>query len=339
MPQALLSTSVLQGLLACLHKQRLPASSLLATGGCTVADLDAPDPTRARAALHLLWTEALRRSNDPYLPLHIGLQMYVEQLGLLGTIVRNCPTLADALARLEKYSRLSNQMVELTAQPTGSYLALQFAFLPQAQLDAFLTRVFTLLEFGYLTGGIGQLVGRSQVAAYINTSLPAADRRHLETVLQCAVRAADGHALALPLSLLQAPLALPNEHLRHQLEGLADLELAQLTHAQTWAARVQALLLQHWGTGQPSIEQVARHLHLTVRVLQRRLQGEGTTFQAQAEQVRKALALQYLQQPLSVNEVAFFLGYDAPSAFARAFRQWMGCTPQAYRQQQSSQSP
>ena len=55
-----------------------------------------------------------------------------------------------------------------------------------------------------------------------------------------------------------------------------------------------------------------------------------------SDEVRKELALRYLQQPYSVNEVAYLLGYAVPSAFSRAFKSWTGCTPLEFKQRENS---
>ena len=45
-----------------------------------------------------------------------------------------------------------------------------------------------------------------------------------------------------------------------------------------------------------------------------------------------ALAKEYLErQELSLDEVAFSLGYAEQSSFGRAFKRWTGMTPQNYR--------
>ena len=66
------------------------------------------------------------------------------------------------------------------------------------------------------------------------------------------------------------------------------------------------------------------------KTLTRRLRNEGTTFRGLLDELRLQLAERYLRQPnLSVDEVAFLLGYSERSAFHRAFRRWTGRAPRA----------
>ena len=84
----------------------------------------------------------------------------------------------------------------------------------------------------------------------------------------------------------------------------------------------------------PTVQQVADHLNVSVRTLQRKLKQEGFTFQEVMDQLRKDFAMDYLSRPeLSVGEVAFLLSYAETSAFSRAFKRWTGMTPVEYREQ------
>ncbi|MCH2076713.1 MAG: helix-turn-helix transcriptional regulator [Rhodobacteraceae bacterium] len=81
---------------------------------------------------------------------------------------------------------------------------------------------------------------------------------------------------------------------------------------------------------------VAARLNTTKRSLQRRLQGEGTSFGAELEKLRQELAHIYLsQQDLRIEEIALLLGFRDPNSFYRAFQGWTGMTPRAVRAQAS----
>lgn len=82
----------------------------------------------------------------------------------------------------------------------------------------------------------------------------------------------------------------------------------------------------------PTIEQVASHLNVSVRTLQRKLQEDGHTFKELIEELRKEFALSYLKNPdLTISEIAYLLNYSEASAFNRSFKRWTGQTPKNYR--------
>lgn len=97
-------------------------------------------------------------------------------------------------------------------------------------------------------------------------------------------------------------------------------------------ARVRRFLAEMLGDGAPSLGAIAQRLHMSPRTLQRRLELDGTSFHVLAGDVRRERALAYLADPkLPLAEVAFLLGFSAPSAFHRAFRKWTGRTPLQHR--------
>jgi AraC-like DNA-binding protein len=80
-------------------------------------------------------------------------------------------------------------------------------------------------------------------------------------------------------------------------------------------------------------EGVAARLAVSPRTLRRRLAEEGYSFQ-EAKNLARRKRAQYLlsQTRMPLSEIAFELGYSELSAFSRAFRGWVGVTPQNYRE-------
>lgn len=69
------------------------------------------------------------------------------------------------------------------------------------------------------------------------------------------------------------------------------------------------------------------------RTLQRRLASEGVSFREVLQATRELLARHYLTNTqLTYAEVAFLIGFDEPTSFFRAFREWTGETPERVRQ-------
>ncbi|KIG02980.1 AraC family transcriptional regulator [Caballeronia concitans] len=82
----------------------------------------------------------------------------------------------------------------------------------------------------------------------------------------------------------------------------------------------------------PTVDAVAQELNYSVRTLCRRLEAEGTTFQAIKDEVRRDIAIQRLtRSDDAIGAIAYDVGFDNPTAFHRAFRHWTGSTPTAYR--------
>lgn len=79
--------------------------------------------------------------------------------------------------------------------------------------------------------------------------------------------------------------------------------------------------------------QAASRLGLSSRTLHRRLVAEGTSYRALREELRHALACDWLARgDKRVTDIALDLGYADNTAFYRAFAQWEGCGPRRWRQ-------
>ena len=84
----------------------------------------------------------------------------------------------------------------------------------------------------------------------------------------------------------------------------------------------------------PDERQVAAHLGLSVRALQRQLKAQDCHFSALLAQVRHARAIRELAWPdTPLPVVAARVGFAEQSSFQRAFVRWHGITPGQYRRQ------
>jgi AraC-like DNA-binding protein len=167
----------------------------------------------------------------------------------------------------------------------------------------------------------------------VEFAFPAVNASDLEATFGCPIVFVEGpprlvlsqtsFAAALP-SAERAILPLLDQHAKQELDRLGlDLEpLPGFREALRCAC----------AEGRPTLGVVARRLAVSPRSLQRRLDERGTTFSAQVDAVRQALACVYLAgRDLSIAEVAFVLGFSDQPAFTRAFTRWTGVTPHVFR--------
>ena len=104
-----------------------------------------------------------------------------------------------------------------------------------------------------------------------------------------------------------------------------DEELKQQNGEEDFAESVRKEIQQKLTGRRPTIEDIARALHISSRTLQRRLQDAGSSFQRVLEEARHQLARRYLNNSvLELNEAAYLLGYEDSNSFVRAFRTWEG---------------
>ena len=88
--------------------------------------------------------------------------------------------------------------------------------------------------------------------------------------------------------------------------------------------------------GAITLESLACHWKVSSRTLHRQLRREGSSFRKLHEQLRKDRAVtMLLAENCQVKQVAHALKMTEP-AFSRAFKQWTGMSPLAYRRARSS---
>lgn len=143
------------------------------------------------------------------------------------------------------------------------------------------------------------------------------------------------------LSFSAADAALPfvtaNESLWRSFQPELQRLRADAEDFGSTARRARATILECLPSGEVSIEAAARRMRISSRTLQRRLSEEDVSFRELVREVREALASHYVKSTaLPYAEVSFLLGFEEPSSFFRAFREWTGATPEAVR---SSASP
>jgi AraC-like DNA-binding protein len=142
-----------------------------------------------------------------------------------------------------------------------------------------------------------------------------------------------GHSgVAATRAVLDAPLIGANAQLRRIAEHF--LESVALPPGDALAPRARAIIARLMRVGDCTQADLARALGLHERTLQRRLQAEGTTFEALRDDVRRDLAQAYLaQRNIPLAHVAEMLGYAEASAFTRACQRWFGQAPRNVRKQ------
>lgn len=98
-------------------------------------------------------------------------------------------------------------------------------------------------------------------------------------------------------------------------------------------SEIRGAITRELRAGEPSLEKVAKRAGMSARTLQRRLRGRGVSFKKLLDDVRRSLALQYVDDhSRSISEITFLLGFSSVGAFSRAFRRWTGEAPTRYRQ-------
>lgn len=254
-------------------------------------------------------------------------------LGVVGLACKTLDTIQEALACHQRFQHLTNKTARYHTTVEGPHLVFREERWGTPRPGLLLVSEYTaLVALQLLRLATHRSV--SAVALYTRSpSLSPSLRAMFEANLGAPVRVGaehtalvlDARVLALPVQSADAELA---EYFGSRLHEAAQFEPGE----PELLSRVRMAIQHALATGKPTAARVARHLAMSPRTMQRRLDEHDLGYAAVLRQTRRGLAERYLADPsLTLAEVAYLCGYREQTSFFRAFRHWTGETPTARR--------
>lgn len=306
---------------------------LLHAAGLDPALLADPDAYLPGSQEMRLWDEAVRLTGDQDFGLHLAewaARAPENHFDVLAFAVRSCATLGEHYALAGRYIRLVHEGVYLSLEEEGDVARLVHGHSPE-QIGP-RHPVEGMLALTLLLGR--REVGEELAPQRVCFAHARPDRvSEQERVFGAPVHyGCPRNEMVLDRALLERP------QLHAELRLLAILDrqlgglLSGLPESHGYRDVVKRCMLDELPEREPVVATIAARLHMSARSLQRRLQSEGTSFAEVLSDLRRDMALRYLQdQRISIGEVAFLLGFLDVTAFHRAFKRWTGSTPAEYR--------
>lgn len=302
---------------------------ILAEAGVSVKALVDPDLRISADGLRGVLVLATERLGDPTFALQAGQCLRPGDIGLLEYLIRTSSSLVEIGAKLGQYHRLAGDLLpEIEADTDRIVCRLppagpeRHAPIVEEYNLSFWAKLARMIQDESLRPSQVQLTG--PVPAYADSA---------ERIFGAPVRfACPENGLVFDRNAIAA-IAIPvDEGLRRAVGERAAQALAALGPDAITSDRVRAQIQHQLRGDGVSAESVARALCMSPRTLRRRLEAEGTSFQALRDAVRRGRALEHMgDSQLSISEIAFLLGFAETTAFHRAFRRWTGKTPNQYR--------
>jgi AraC-like DNA-binding protein len=303
------------------------AAALLAAAGFppdAFRDPNARHPVREVARL---WRLATEHIGDPAFGLKVPQHTSHTTFHALGYAVVASPTVADALGRVVRYCRVVTDSGMLRLDHADDKVELRvIPSLPSQDADAFRDSSLALIVH-MLRRLLGDAFSLRNVTLHREQSTSFVP---YERFFACPVVFGSTDTLAFDAHLLDVALPASNPELARHNDVAVREYLARLETG-TIVDRTRAAIAEQ-ATRDVSPELIARKLGMSLRSLQRSLREYGSSYEKLLSDVRREFACTYLRDGrYSVSEVAFVLGYESLSAFARAFKRWTGQPPSEYQ--------
>ncbi len=305
---------------------------LLAEAQVTESELADPDARIQSRKVLAIWRAVLDAIPDPDLGIELAERFELRDAGLVGYLMLHSPTLGEALSRLKRFFQILDESLPGTVQADGDRV--EYALDPLPEQLGWMERAADY-DLGAVLSAVRELTGVDiePLEVHLHYRKPDRDLKRLHDLFRAPIHY-DQAKLKLVFSRrsLDLPVAGAEAELGRYLESQAETVLGNLAPEGSMAERAERALWAGMKEGLLALEDVASTLAVSPRTLQRRLREEGLSFVEVRDAFREQMALTLLEgQDLAVYEVAFLLGYSEPSSFYRAFRRWVGTTPQEFR--------
>jgi len=281
----------------------------------------------------------IQLSNDPLLGLNSSQQVQPGSYSVLGYILMSCATIGEALLRISRFERLVGDMGVTTTSTQGDYVHIQWhCAYPDTEVRLQMVDNVLASWISYARWLANQKTSPHKVL--LERPLPKPeDVQKYETFFSCPIEfEAEQNAIILHQDLLKEPLRQPDKLLLKTLENHAESQISALNEKDlSFSIRVSNTIRTQLNLGVARKELVAEELNMTARTLQRKLANDESSYQTLLDQIRLERASDLLNNSaLTIQDIAFNLGFSDGRSFHRSFKNWTGRTPGDYRREKKS---
>ena len=317
----------LQGLVNFLTKQGIALDALLQELDCELSDLTENHRRFTLKDYENLSDFASQTLNCPNLGFKHGTTFEVGEWGLLGHIVMASKNLWQALGYQKRYQCLVGSTGQAYHEIQGSNVIMRWLSEPNATPNS-IEQVIT----AWVCFAFNHTISEDKPLSVNFVHSPIADVDEYEEFFDCEVNFnASFNGLIFKEKSLHLPLINQNQEVLNVLCCHAEHLLSE-KRASASLNLIHQFIVELLPTKVPELSDIAEHLGMSTRQVQRQFQKENTSLTALLEAIRKSLAISYLNQTdHKLLYISTMLGYSEQSAFQRAFKRWTGQTPQSYR--------
>lgn len=284
------------------------------------------------AAAQQMLANTVRHTGDEDLGLKAAQASEVGDYEVVEYAAASAPTWRAALEVAFRYCRLMNEAADfrLEERDGTAYIVLQSTVPLARPAKDFQTAALFVSSARWLPAGVGQ------VTVWFSHPEPESLEEYRRTFGDVEVRFGQSwDGFVFDAALLDLPMPQADPSLHRVLRQHADRLLEELAPGDSLIERVRADILATLKDASVGAETTAARLHMSRRTLTRQLGQHGTSFSELLEDVRRRLAVRYLQTTdHSVEDIAFLLGYSNAAPFVRAFKRWTGKAPLEFRRSQ-----
>jgi len=279
------------------------------------------------------YCNADRLTRDPQFAYRAGLRFHVSAFGMYGFAILSSTDYRRTEHFAVKYHELAIPLAEVSFKEENNFGAWTTIPLPHPRVDARLYRYLVELHFGIQLSLHRDVMGASFAARELHVTYgPPDDAPKYPDIFGCRVLFGQSqNKLLYDASWLDRTPTLGNEITYLTMVELCDGLREELRLHIGLVGKVRQILLVNL-IRSTRFNDVARRLNMSTRTLRRKLREENTSFRKLAGELRMEMAIKYLRDTdLTVEDIAYTLGFSEAANFRQAFRRWTNAAPQQFR--------
>lgn len=322
----------MRGLAKELEQRGLDAPALFAQSGLDYALLDAPEARYLVSNTTALWQKAVELTADEALGLKAIRHITPATFHAVGLSVMASATLEEAFGRMSRFVDLVTDASEMKLCTDATHFVVELNLREGAQ-----PAIQSMDGFACLLANAGRGLGEpSLLPLRVELSRPHPQPGNLgffeKSFVAPVAFGQPGIRIVYALDTVKARLKGANRLIAEHLDQASQAAIERLKPSPTLRKSVRDLVLRNLQQGAPNLDDVASHLAMSTRNLQRKLAEEGSSLADIVDDVRREEAKRLLantQAPLTA--IALDLGFSDASAFSRACKRWFGKPPSELR--------
>jgi AraC-like DNA-binding protein len=300
--------------------------ALLAAVGLAADALDDPEGIIPYPAMQRLFGAAAAGTACDHIGLLVGQMWHLQDLGLIGEVAANAPTVRDAIALHVVHQHLnSGGGMSFMLERNGAIEWGYAVYHPNITHTSHIYDATIAAGFNFLRDLCGPAWFPSEVL--LSRAKPA-NVAPYRSFFRVTPRFETEYS-ALRFSERWGGRAVDGRNVARYRTALARVEERGRGELIQQVYRAVRLLMLH---GKNSGNDIAQTLSMHRRTLNRRLKAQGVTYQKVLDDVRLEVSRQLLAHSnIPLDDVAAALGYTGIAPFMRAFNRWTGTSPARWR--------
>ena len=280
---------------------------------------------------------ALELTGDPALGLKIFQQADLNWHGFWGYAIMSSPTLGDASRISQKFWELNGSLVKIDFNKGKETSAWDIQ--PAFPMKDHRVMVYAVEEWlSAVQRDVNFMTGRELIASEIRLAYPEPEYSPLyRQTFKCPIHFnCPTNRLSYSSKYLTLSLVTTNPEVAQLCVQQCEKMLAELSRSDELIDTIHRLIVISPGH-YTKAEAIAKQLGISSRSLSRRLNERNTTFHSILNEIRLALAKEYLlNTDFSIDQIAYMVGFSETSSFRRAFKTWTGSSASVVRKSRNA---